>query len=350
MRQLYKFRNSDLDDFHGYIVFFFESIYFQSLTNYNDWNNYFIHSELKPFVKATRKLKPLLEKIHEEFLKVNQSEKKLVFDSARNSLDIQGICHSEIPLAHKKDLSNDLGNAIHALFHYIYYQLPQTKIFTDKYGKLINHYEEIKRLNNDIKSCPFCGLHPIKPLESKTRQTYDHYLPLSHYPFVGFNTQNLVPTCKPCNEDYKKDKEVLHSDTNRQNRRKLIFPYGNYAFSPKIKIDVLDYDPDTLKINRCLVNIGTEENICLDEMRTWCEIYEVDTRYRNIIVNDSDSWFDEFLEFHTQQQIDQPILTKEDNFQTFMNSIKIQESTSNVILKRPYFNSMSTLTNAFSNN
>lgn len=350
MRQRYRFEKSSLDDFHRYIVFFFESIYFQSKVNSTDWSESLLHSRLKPFLRECPKFRQAFESIHSIYINKDLEEKRAVFESARNSLDIHSVCHSVSSINHRNDFSEDLGKAIHFLFNYIYYELPKTKIFRNEYGKLIDHYNKIKENNPKIKNCPFCGLHPIKAINSSKKQTYDHYLPLSHYPFVGFNTENLVPTCKDCNEDYKGYKDVLYKDSQRTKRRKLIFPYGTYNYTPEITIKVFNFDPGSLKINQCLVLVGNEENIYEDEMRSWNEIYELDERYKKIIINDSDTWYSEFLEFASQQEMEGRMDTMENHLKTYLNAIGIQEASSNVILKRPYFKSMDNLTNVFSDN
>ncbi len=53
-------------------------------------------------------------------------------------------------------------------------------------------------MSND--SCVFCGLRIDNP-----NLTVDHYLPLSNFPYLAYCWENLLPTCKNCNQNVKGD-------------------------------------------------------------------------------------------------------------------------------------------------
>lgn len=43
----------------------------------------------------------------------------------------------------------------------------------------------------------------------KVRENVDHFLPKSKYPFFAVHPLNLVPLCKTCNQEFKKEKDAL---------------------------------------------------------------------------------------------------------------------------------------------
>ena len=348
MRQVYKFQESKLDELHEQVVYFFEVIYFQSLQGEIPWNDSFIHPRLKPIYDNCPKLRTTLKQVHSNYISVSNKEKYLIFESAINSSDIGGICNATILIGHIDDFTAPLGNAIHNLFRYLYYQLPDTKIFKNLYGDLITHYNNLKRLNRKIKMCPFCGMLPVKPLNSSTRQTYDHYLPLSKYPFLALNTKNLVPTCKDCNEDHKKDKDVLYRNKARTLRRKLIYPFGHYNYTPIIIFKGYNFNPTTLEITNCSVQVSNTEGVFRREFQSWDEIYELNYRYKITVIDDSKEWYEEYLDFVSQKQIDETYVSEDLSYKDYLNALKTIESTSNSFLKRPFFIEMERLTNVFS--
>ncbi|MEP1489738.1 MAG: hypothetical protein ABJK28_15055 [Algibacter sp.] len=348
MRQQYVFQPSKLDELNEQIVFFFQSIYFQSLTIDRTWNNQFIHYKFRPIYNECTKLRTLMKEVHYKYALSPTNDQFKIHNAALNSSNIASICDLTINSLHRKDLSQTMGNSIHKLFKYLYYQLPQTKIFKSTYGELIDHYNALKKATN-IKMCPFCGLEPIKPLKSKTKQTYDHYLSLSEYPLHGISTKNFVPTCKTCNEDYKTDKDSVYLNPLRTIRRKLFYPYGHYNYKISVSLSnvVLDTTNTTIKVNCCDVDINCDSINYDRELKTWLDIYEIDTRYKNTIEDDSDEWHKEYFDFQILKTTRGTHIDVPSTFADFMDSLEASESTTNSFIKRPYFDSVNSLTTVF---
>ena len=101
MRQQFVFQPSKLDRLHEHLVFFFEAIYYQSLTTYEDWDDSFIHSDLKPIYSRCKKLRELMEYVHLEYLTTNTTDQKIIFDSAKNSSETEAICNSSLTILYK---------------------------------------------------------------------------------------------------------------------------------------------------------------------------------------------------------------------------------------------------------
>ncbi|WP_299339196.1 hypothetical protein [uncultured Psychroserpens sp.] len=346
MRQQFVFKSSKLDDLNNQLIFFFEAIYFQSLTADVAWNDNFIHYKLKPIYDKCTKLRTLLKAVHSNFVLSSSNNKLKVYNAALNSSNIEAICNTTINSLNKKDLSQNVGNAIHDLYKYMYYQLPQTKIFKSIYGELIDHYKALKNATR-IKMCPFCGLEPIKPLKSKVKQTYDHYLALSEYPFHGICTKNYVPTCRTCNEDYKHSKDSHYLNPQRTIRRKLFYPYGTYNYQVTLNLLNISLDNTNLKINNCNVSVNCSDSTLQNEVNSWIDIYEINTRYKNIIEDDSDNWYVEFFDFLTLKVNDGTYVSTPLTYNDYLDSLSVQESTNNSFLKKSYFENIRPLTTVF---
>lgn len=67
-----------------------------------------------------------------------------------------------------------------------------------------------------IKACPGCDGQPpsIDLYADKVREDVDHFLPKSKYPILAVHPLNLVPLCKTCNQDYKKEKDALSDEAD----------------------------------------------------------------------------------------------------------------------------------------
>ncbi|WP_417580019.1 hypothetical protein [Nitrincola sp.] len=125
------------------------------------------------------------------------------------------------------------------------------------------------------KICPFCGIERVmNPAE--TAQDQDHYLAKSIYPFCAANLRNLVPMCRCCNRDFKKDKDVIQSGS-----RKAFDPYN--CTQPKITLNqtIIFEDSSPIKFDW---NIDFLTNT--EEAETWDSVFDIRTRYKRDILNE----------------------------------------------------------------
>jgi hypothetical protein len=72
------------------------------------------------------------------------------------------------------------------------------------------------------KVCAFCGLEAFQTVDLN-RESLDHYLPRSLYPFAVYDMRNLVWMSRTCNTGYKLAKDILR--TNNGTRRACYDPY-----------------------------------------------------------------------------------------------------------------------------
>ena len=102
------------------------------------------------------------------------------------------------------------------------------KILSDCYDKLdlshfrrpgckvkprYRYYQDYISLNKSV--CPFCGINLYKNPLNPRREDFDHYLLKSKYPLSAANMDNLIPMCTECNQDFKKQKDILYDGTKR---------------------------------------------------------------------------------------------------------------------------------------
>lgn len=100
---------------------------------------------------------------------------------------------------------NDLGKTVNKIFQYKKYR--ESELCT-------NHLIGLGL--KDAMPCPYCNLDHISLVEHNTPiekiqalLDLDHFFPHSKYPFLGISLYNLIPTCRNCNEVYKKRKPFL---------------------------------------------------------------------------------------------------------------------------------------------
>lgn len=136
------------------------------------------------------------------------------------------------------------------------------------------------------KICPFCGIERVMNPE-ETAQDQDHYLAKSIYPFCAANLRNLVPMCRCCNRDYKKNKDVIHGGL-----RRAFDPYN--CTPPEITLNqtIIIEDSSPIKLDWSIDFITS-----LEEAETWNSVFDIRTRYKRDILNEYfDKWFWGFSE------------------------------------------------------
>lgn len=67
-----------------------------------------------------------------------------------------------------------------------------------------------------LRYCPYCNAETVYVVPKSEwgeagdyKSALDHFLPRSHYPFLGLSVYNLVPSCARCNTSYKLDRDPL---------------------------------------------------------------------------------------------------------------------------------------------
>lgn len=138
-----------------------------------------------------------------------QTLKKILIGMPADHEQVIRDFHQQFPsLAFKQRNSNNrlvwtpLGNTVNEIFDY------------DTYRASLACIDHLKALGMDeSKPCPYCNLATIGVVDRIDPQgkplallDLDHFYPHGKYPFLGASLYNLVPTCKLCNQTYKKSK------------------------------------------------------------------------------------------------------------------------------------------------
>lgn len=262
------------------------------------------HYSYKSTKKVKKTLRDEVERIYEEFKKINQHEKNLIKSAFKVSNSIEELCNGKV-LNYYKELPPEVHDSIKQLFKWCYEELlGKKKVGGDKmkyYNELINHPD------NDFSVCPCCGLIDIESPESICREDYDHYLPKAHYPFASVNFLNLVPICNKCNRDRKKAKDPLGK------ARIAFYPFSTEEHNIEIN---LNYTADINKENKELnftdleINLNGQGN----KIETWDWLFDIVTRYEDKVKTFSKRFLKEIKRRHERFQ-------KSYNTWTYLNTL-----------------------------
>lgn len=87
--------------------------------------------------------------------------------------------------------------------------------FTDK-----NWWDGYRKANPGLRTCSICDASL-----SAAGETIEHYFPKGQYPALSTHPANLLPLCKICNSDIKKEKDPLGADPITA----IFLPYRHYV-------------------------------------------------------------------------------------------------------------------------
>lgn len=177
---------------------------------------------------------------------------------------------AEFPRVHER---------VKGLFVFCYEKLTDLKVRERQYRIIFNDLPE--------KTCPFCGIERVMNPD-ETAQDQDHYLAKSIYPFAAANMRNLVPMCRVCNRDYKKNRDVIRCEDG--NRRLAFDPYNCVSPSVSLLGSNLDAQNDSI-----LPEWQIEFLPGSQQAETWNAVFDIRTRYKRDVLNQNfNRWFGDF--------------------------------------------------------
>ena len=156
--------------------------------------------------------------------------------------------------------------------------------------QLGDHYSEFKSENKltKVKKCHICGISPMT-VSANLRESYDHYLPRSSYPFISVNMKNLVPTCHDCNSKRKTIKDPLFGTS----RRFAFYPYSASS-DIELKIFINDNSYENLESENFTLNFTSSDPKYNQHVETWNELYDIERRYKEeLATDDARIWIEE---------------------------------------------------------
>ncbi len=164
-------------------------------------------------LSAKHGLRRHLISYQETLLSLPSIERDAVLDTLHGQNDIVNLLSGNSECNTIDGLPEIIRQPIKELFAYCFDLLADVDIRDE-------HYEIIYN-SAPFHMCPFCGLKDFKSTKAP-RESLDHYLPKSQYPFAAANLRNLAPICEDCNKK-KSDIDILHKDDG--SRRKVMDPY-----------------------------------------------------------------------------------------------------------------------------
>lgn len=140
--------------------------------------------------------------------------------------------------------------------------------------------------------CAFCGIEPLTaPDPAIPRESLDHYLPITRYPFAGVNLRNLAPTGNKCNGPHKHNIDTLRDVHSA--RRRCFDPFGEATAT----VSLLNSRPlegavvKAFKLPDWQIDLEGDA----DAVATWDAVYDIKMRYQlNILDKELRNWLDHF--------------------------------------------------------
>ncbi len=183
--------------------------------------------------------------LKEDFYKINSELEKLLKDFldpnhvlyTKNIITAKPIAHKDIIIEFNN--YNFARNGLNRVDAKDYVNIFLKKIFD--YNKFVkgsghfknwNAYDLAKKL--DVNVCPYCNRLYTSTIVNNnmkiTRPEFDHYLTKSKHPYLALSFFNLIPSCKVCNSQLKKDLELpLDKDNHpylKNDNKKRIFSFN----------------------------------------------------------------------------------------------------------------------------
>jgi hypothetical protein len=247
----------------------------------------------KPVYNRCPGVKAKFETLYKAFKRLNKAKQSELISIYTASKNIQKIC-SDLTNIYKgvdkydKTLRKPLKN----LFEFLFNETVGTAVFRTNANMHIDDHYTLFQEKNNVHVCPFCGLESYPNPEFR-RAEYDHYLPISIYPWLGVNFNNLVPMGDHCNGK-KNATNLLYSDYTIDKRRLVWYPYEwiNHSVTLKCK------KKPTLADMRGEWEIIFKAKSAMnqDKINTWIEVFEITSRFNNHIQRFHIRFIDDFAQ------------------------------------------------------
>jgi hypothetical protein len=263
----------------------------------DDFNIDFLHSELKEILEeigsddSDRKdyLGGPIRRIYDLFktkLTVAQRQQIALWYVSNNN--IEGLCEGNPALAPAtysdiRLINEELEKELKTFYTNLWPNILGLAAVEKRVGSVDEHFRNAFLTQNKMQRCPYCGCREMMGEHHGFRDSYDHYLPKSIYPFNTVNFRNLAPMCDWCNSKYKLAKDPMRhldpiSRKHSGQRRKAFFSYSNMASGISISIKLNADSIENLQpaeIDLQITAPGKEE-----EVEGWKDIFGIEQRYK----------------------------------------------------------------------
>jgi hypothetical protein len=234
----------------------------------------------RPVYNRCPGVKDKFEDLFKAFKGLSKLKQRALIDVYRNSRAINRICSDKSIIYPGLDkFDSKIQKPLKALFDFLFNETIGTTTFrTASKMHIDDHYSKFQEKNN-LHVCPFCGLETYTVPKFR-RAEYDHYLPISIYPWLGVNFNNLVPMGDHCNGK-KNASNILYSTYTTSTRRLVWYPYEwiNYSMvlNCKKKPTITDMKGEW-DVTFSSASANNREKI-----KTWNDVFEIPLRYNEHI-------------------------------------------------------------------
>lgn len=343
----FKYINHEIEKFQKYSDFLFLEVWLNAKKPFNslalaklpELKNIYekLHNEDS---EGARFFNGHIEEIHNEFIKLQSSDRNKLKHWYKINNNISGLCENRNinPINYKTLLKKHpiLGAKIKSFYTNLYgKESPFNLVAFGDLRKIIDsHYKKFVEINNE-EICPFCGIKEIKGVYHSKREAYDHFMPKSKYPFSSINFKNLAPMCNDCNSSYKLAKEpLMHIDpiTKKVNniRRKSFYAYTYKKINLETSISLKSLDISNLSSDDISINIKTSDSVSyIDRIEGWKEVYGIEERYKARVLSKrgANKWYSELQELVNLQK-----LTNDNNKNILdLYNMKIKEANADLL-------------------
>lgn len=200
---------------------------------------------------------------------LNQADRKMVFSALEGQNQIADLVSGIRNIDDIDIVYPNVKTAAHNLFVFCYGKLSDFEVRDRQYQIIFDYLE--------TKICPFCGIERVMNPE-ETAQDQDHYLAKSIYPFAAVNMRNLVPMCRCCNRDYKKNIDMLRTTDGQ--RRIAFDPYACVPPTISLLNSIIDETISPPIPNWHITFMPNTEQVA-----TWDDVFSIRARYKRDILD-----------------------------------------------------------------
>lgn len=274
----------------------------------------------KTLNKRSCSLRTMFSSVHAQLhvSGIDSDYRQALYEQLLSTNCIEALCDGTACISPSViDWKSDLGKAIDALMSSLYESLDLIVFRKGSDGQATHElYREFIEKNKYI--CPFCGLDRFKNKRGARREDFDHYLSESRYPLAAANMNNLVPTCGTCNQDYKKDKDVLADGS-------AFYPYAKIP-AVKVEVECIVYPMvgNTKDPGRWSVKLMPDKpDAAVDsKIRVWDRVYSVRKRIEASIQEYFEDWMKQVSDGHAY-------FVDQQQFRELVESAKVQAEIRN---------------------
>lgn len=325
MLKNYKYIETDHNKLHQYMLAFFERI----STETSDFNLSFFPDD---FIEVAARHRGIImgacSNIYNKMIQWDSYARVHFVNLIKESNQIEEICKGNIKPLRLRDIPSDIRELVGKLFNDLYSQVLDGDPFSEHINsRLKDHFDAFRNYNSDITLCPICGINELRIKLATLRDQYDHYLPLSIYPFSAVNFKNLVPVCAECNSlEVKGDTDIISVSTG-----KLFYLYDENHKGIIISFQIIK---DSSNIDEIEWSLGfANPDGKTEEIDSWKYIYKIDIRYVGLVKGRILKWYKHYWEFMHDK--DMGHISDDDRKFTYFKYMEKDESLQLSFIRKP---------------